>query len=102
MEVRSYTALYRNDLVNDHVLDVLFRGEIVEKSVINPLSFNPKCGAGRVATLKEPLSIKEIANRWTFASGIPNLRLALTPSSTLETFIETVAVCVGSGKIQTL
>ncbi|PRP74408.1 NIF3-like protein 1-like [Planoprotostelium fungivorum] len=62
----------------------------------------PATGQGRLVTLKEPATLKEMIDRIKRHLGIPHLRLALSETNSesdrvIQPKIKTVALCAGSG-----
>ncbi|KAG5854720.1 NIF3-like protein 1 isoform X1 [Anguilla anguilla] len=57
----------------------------------------PGCGQGRRSILDEPISIATAVQRIKSHLGLSHVRLALGAQHTLESAVNTVAVCAGSG-----
>ncbi|KAL1263779.1 hypothetical protein QQF64_004134 [Cirrhinus molitorella] len=55
------------------------------------------CGQGRLSVLDEPLSVSTAVQKMKTHLGLPHLRLALGDQQTLDSVVQTVAVCAGSG-----
>lgn len=55
------------------------------------------CGMGRLVTLRSSVPLREMLARWTRHVGIPSLRLALPHGWSLDSPINRIAICVGSG-----
>ncbi|XP_076856858.1 NIF3-like protein 1 isoform X2 [Brachyhypopomus gauderio] len=55
------------------------------------------CGQGRHSVLHEPISLAVAVQRIKMHLGLPHLRLALGVQKTLESVVQSVAVCAGSG-----
>jgi dinuclear metal center YbgI/SA1388 family protein len=81
--------------INDWVLKILF-GSIMGRIII-PNSIDETCGAGRIITLSEPVSLKKILEQTSSVFSIPILRYALNRDHGLDTPVKSLAVCVGSG-----
>ncbi|XP_045116942.1 NIF3-like protein 1 [Portunus trituberculatus] len=54
-------------------------------------------GAGRRGSLAEPITVQQAISRVKTHLGLPHLRVALAHGSTLDTQVNSVAVCAGSG-----
>lgn len=53
---------------------------------------------GRLVRLTRPTTLRAILAAWCAYTKIPTVRLALAPAKDLDSPINSIAVCVGSGK----
>jgi putative NIF3 family GTP cyclohydrolase 1 type 2 len=84
--------------INDHVVNII-TDKAFEKStpIQSALNGADGCGVGRIASLTTPVSIRTIVKRWCEYVKIPSLRTALPTGMTLDSVVDSIAVCVGSG-----
>jgi len=81
--------------VNDWLVDVVAsQVEIEKREVIDPNSEDGNVGMGRIVTLKDAKSIKEVINSVKQGLEIDHVQLATTDSNKN---IKTIAICAGSG-----
>ncbi|XP_076253391.1 NIF3-like protein 1 isoform X2 [Rhynchophorus ferrugineus] len=70
---------------------------IKDSKPIIPNSVNPNIGMGRLLSLTDPVTLREVIESVKSNIGIPHLRLGLGKGKTLESPIVSVALCAGSG-----
>ncbi|KAK9890916.1 hypothetical protein WA026_012258 [Henosepilachna vigintioctopunctata] len=80
--------------INDWLADAF---EFSNSKPIQPRADNPKLGAGRSLILKNPISLTEAVDQVKKHTGLPHVRLALARGKSLESTINSVALCAGSG-----
>ncbi|KAL3268656.1 hypothetical protein HHI36_007759 [Cryptolaemus montrouzieri] len=80
--------------VNDWLADAF---EFTESKPIQPRIENPKLGAGRSLVLKNPLTLMQAVESIKKHTGLSHVRLAMARGRNLESTINTVALCAGSG-----
>lgn len=85
--------------MNDRVAEVLAEGAqgVNACTPLQVSSVREDAGVGRLLTLAQPATIRDIIRRWTRYTGIPGLRLALSREHTVESVVRRIAICVGSG-----
>lgn len=68
-------------------------------TVIKPSSINPEFGSGRLFTVVSdgPITIRSAAEKLKRHAGISHVNIALGNDRSLDSAVETVAVCAGSG-----
>lgn len=64
---------------------------------IAPNATSPNVGAGRVVTLQNTLTMKEVIDRVKVHLKLNNVRLALGTGQTTGSTVNSIAVCAGSG-----
>ncbi|KAK7794481.1 hypothetical protein R5R35_004704 [Gryllus longicercus] len=55
------------------------------------------CGAGRLCTLKRPITVSKVVELVKLHIKLPHVRLALIPGKDMDALVHTIAICVGSG-----
>lgn len=83
--------------MNDYIADILKGSAPGTTCPLVKSQFDEEFGMGRRLQLESPISIRDLISRWTAASGIKSLRLALAPKDSLSTLVKDIAICVGSG-----
>lgn len=68
-------------------------------TVILPNSINPEFGAGRHFSVvsDHPITVRQAVDKLKRHAGIDHINVAIGANRTLDSVIETVAVCAGSG-----
>lgn len=81
------------------IVNLVTTSSALPKLVVTKLEKVPllEHGGGRKASLVEPITIQEAVNKVKTHLGLPHLRVALAKQSTLDSPVNTVAVCAGSG-----
>ncbi|KAF5278464.1 hypothetical protein FQA39_LY05953 [Lamprigera yunnana] len=86
------------DSVQGGVNDWLVGTFDVKSSIpLLPKDDDPKIGAGRQCSLKNPVGLKDVIKKLKAHIQIPHLRLAVAKGKNEDDVINSVAVCAGSG-----
>lgn len=116
-------CFFNRALVNDHVAQVLCSDAFNAGSMgvsISPIQPSPpphgiiveqppltddgaeNCGVGRIVKLSSPMTIRKLVQRWCEYVKIPNLRVSIPKGKDLDSTVQLVAICVGSGTVNAL
>ncbi|XP_053212685.1 NIF3-like protein 1 [Panonychus citri] len=100
LKLPSSAVIYTEDKNLPLIINILSENVSTKASIhlskldIPPL---PGFGVGRIANLTQELTIQEIINRTKQLLKLEHVRLALSPKHKLESTVNSIGVCAGSG-----
>ncbi|GLH11271.1 NIF3-like protein 1 [Gryllus bimaculatus] len=89
--------------IHTHMIEIAFPNSAAGKSTITEFQTRlheiPQlhCGAGRLCTLKRPITVSKVVELVKLHIKLPHVRLALIPGKDMDALVHTIAICVGSG-----